>query len=244
MALSNPQHNFSDTENSSQNVEDILLIDDTIICSKLADRILDSLTSQLKKFSSNASVVCDDLPVPAGMMASSVSIPSSLQEALQDPEFGKHWRSGAHKEMHSMCSMHTCFLAALPYGRKAIIFKVKAKGNGMIEKFKARLVVKRFSRPGVDYDKTFAPVAHSDSQRILLATATNRKLRPRQADILNASLCGEIDFELFMKQPEGYVDQDHPEFVCKLQKGLYGLKQAGYLFNRKLEIFLREKIRI
>ena len=227
---------------------DMHLIDDAIVQSHIAERIIRTAQSPGMQISCNTSTLNDALLIPRNMLASSIRAPASLKEALNDPLYGQHWRQAARKEMASIRARRTYFLMALPKGRSAInckwIFNVKAKADGRVEKFKARLVVKGFSqRPGVDYDETFAPVAHTDSQRVLLALSLKLRLKLRQADILNAFLCGDIDCEIFMKQPEGFIDDEHPEFVCKLEKGLYGLKQAGFLFNAKLDRFLVDVLR-
>jgi hypothetical protein len=185
--------------------------------------------------------------IPSDLKASSIPVPTSLRRALEDPDWGQHWRLAAGKEMSAIRSRSTWFLCTLPDGRKAIdckwVFTVKPKADGTIDKFKARLVVRGFSQqPGVDYNDTFAPVAAFETQRILLALAAQHGLRLRQADVIGAFLHSEIDVELYMKQPEGFIDPDFPEHVCNLQKGLYGLKQAGNLFNKKLNAFVVDKL--
>jgi hypothetical protein len=128
----------------------------------------------------------------------------------------------------------TCRLTSKPADRKTInskwVFRVKAKADGTIEKFKARLVVKGFSqRPGIDFDETFCPVAHSETQRILLAPSVKFKLHLRQADVVSAFLNGDIDADIFMTQPEGFKNDKLSKYFCLFQKGLYGLKQACHI---------------
>jgi hypothetical protein len=193
-------------------------------------------------------VSLNEQPPLTNVFASGVAIPTTFAGAVNDPVYGSNWLEAARKEMESIRSRSTYIVMALPTDRKAIdckwVFAVKADANGCIEKFKARLVVKGFSqRPGLDYDETFAPVAHNDTQRLIMALAVNNGLRLRQADILSAFLCGDIDFEIYMKQPEGFMDRSHPDHVCKLEKGLYGLKQAGHLFNQKLNAYLTNELK-
>jgi len=106
------------------------------------------------------------------------------------------------------------------------IFKTKINQKGEIEKFKARLVVRGHTqREGIDYQETFAPVARFDSIRTLLAAAVNEELYVHQMDVVLAYVQGELTDEVYMEQPEMYVQRGEESKVCKLLKPLYGLKQ-------------------
>jgi hypothetical protein len=180
--------------------------------------------------------------IPQGVLASAIPVPTNLSEAFAS-QYALFWKEAAQNEFDNLIKMGTWRLTTKPSERKAIsskwVFSIKAKADGSIDKFKARLVVKGFSqRPGIDFDETFCPVAHTESQRLLLAIAVKLKLKLRQADVVSAFLNGEIDAEIFMKQPEGFEDSNLPDHVCLLQKGLYGLKQAGHLWNKKLDKFI------
>ncbi|RAN86172.1 hypothetical protein B5P41_30820, partial [Bacillus sp. SRB_28] len=110
-------------------------------------------------------------------------------------------------------------------------------------KFKARLVIKGFSqRAGIDYSETFSPVAHSESFRIVMALTADQGLFLRQIDIVGAFLNGNIDGDIYMKQPDGFIEPGQGNLVCKLQKALYGLKQAGMIWNQQLDDFLVNKL--
>ena len=85
-------------------------------------------------------------------------------------------------------------------------------------------------------------MAHTESQRLLLTLTVQHGLQLRQADVVSAFLNGEIDSEFFMDQPDGFRSETHPHYYCKLRKGLYGLKQAGFIWNRKLNSFLTESL--
>ncbi|KAG6615841.1 retrovirus-related gag-pol polyprotein [Phytophthora cinnamomi] len=106
----------------------------------------------------------------------------------------------------------------LPKGRKAIgnrwVFRVKENQAGEVERFKARLVAKGFSQKyGIDYDETFAPVAKFTSIRAVLSLAAKYGLKLHQMDVKTAFLNGGLDEEIYMVQPDGYVDEDHPDYV-------------------------------
>ena len=97
----------------------------------------------------------------------------------------------------------------------------------MIQTFKARLVAKGFKqREGIDYFDTYAPVARTTSIRILFALASIHNLFVHQMDVKTAFLNGDLNEEVYMEQPEGFVLLGNENKVCKLVKSLYGLKQA------------------
>ena len=127
----------------------------------------------------------------------------------------------------------------LPYGRKAIngkwIFKTKLNQDGTLDKFKARLVAQGYSqREGIDYEEVFAPVIGITTLRILLSICAKSNLIFRTIDINSAYLYADIDKEIYMNIPEGYNGNFTKGDVLKLEKGLYGLKQAGKLWYEEL----------
>ena len=85
----------------------------------------------------------------------------------------------------------------------------------------------------IDYFDTFAPVARMTSIRLLIALAAIHSLVIHQIDVKTAFLNGDLDEEVYMKQPKGFVILDQEHNVCKLLKSLYGLKQAPKQWNEK-----------
>ena len=107
------------------------------------------------------------------------------------------------------------------------VYKLKHNSNGTIAKYKARLVAKGFhQQQGVDYDETFSPVIKPPTVRPILSLAVSQNWPLRQLDVKNVFLHGTLKKEVYMAQPQGYIDSSHPHSVCKLHKSIYGLKQA------------------
>ncbi|GJZ97696.1 retrovirus-related pol polyprotein from transposon TNT 1-94 [Tanacetum coccineum] len=107
------------------------------------------------------------------------------------------------------------------------IYKVKTDEFGGVLKNKARLVAQRFRKEeGIDFEELFAPVARIEAIRIFVANAANKNMTIFQMDVKTAFLNGELKEEVYVSQPEGFMDQDNPSHVYKLKKVLYDLKQA------------------
>ncbi|GJY05654.1 retrotransposon protein, putative, ty1-copia subclass [Tanacetum coccineum] len=106
--------------------------------------------------------------------------------------------------------------------------EAKTDMDGNVHTFKARLVAKGYTQTyKVDYGETFSPVADIRAIRILLAIAAFYDYEIWQMDVKTAFLNGHLSEDVYMVQPEGFVDPKHPNKVCKLQRSIYGLKQAS-----------------
>ena len=97
-------------------------------------------------------------------------------------------------------------------------------------------MAKGFSQvQGVDYDETFSPVAMLKSVRIMLAIAAFFDYEIWQMDVKISFLNGFLKEELYMMQPEGFVDPENADKVCKLQRSIYGLVQASWSWNLRFD---------
>ena len=169
--------------------------------------------------------------------------PLTYREAMASAQEAQ-WRAAMDSEMQSLENAGTYTLVPLPVGRSAIgckwVFKTKRGSDGVIKKHKARLVAKGFlQRFGVDYDETYAPVARYPSIRALLALTAHHDWELHQMDVKSAYLNGDLDEEIYMSQPDGY-DVPETNLVCKLNKSLYGLKQAARTWHLKMDDALKE----
>ena len=144
-------------------------------------------------------------------------------------------------EIDSLAKNSTWFLSGLPPGRNAIkycwLFKLKKSGSGHI--FKTRLVAKGSSqKSGIDYEDIYSPLVKHDALRTVLAIAAAKDLHMVQLDVKTTFLNGELEEELYMEQSAGSTVSGKETQVCRLQKSLYGLKQASRCWNEKFNGFL------
>lgn len=125
------------------------------------------------------------------------------------------------------------------------VFKHKLKTDGTIARYKSRLVARGFRQQyGVNYLETFAPVARFNTIRLLFAFSSQHALRVHQMDAKTAFLCADIDIPIYMKLPEGFEEidtnphrqtvKDFKRPILRILKGIYGIKQAPRLWNKKL----------
>jgi len=163
--------------------------------------------------------------------------PESFSQAMSCKE-SVLWYDAMKEEMNSIKSNEVWDLVELLNGAKAIgckwVFKTKKDSLGNIERYKARLVAKGFTqKEGIDYTETFSPVSKKDSLRVIMALVAHFDLELQQMDVKTTFLNGDLEEEVYMKQPEGFPSSDGEQLVCKLKKSLYGLKQASHQWYLK-----------
>ena len=167
--------------------------------------------------------------------------PWSFEEAKEK----KVWRDACEDEIKSIVKNNTWDLAELPVGAKAIglkwIFKIKRNSDRSINKFKARLVAKGYVQQyGVDFEEVFAPVARLETIRLLISLAATNGWEIHHLDVKTAFLHGELKEIVYVSQPEGFEKKEHEKKVYRLNKALYGLRQAPRAWNNKLNQILME----
>ena len=108
------------------------------------------------------------------------------------------------------------------------VYKTKRHADGSIERHKARLVAKGFTqKEGIDFTETFSPVSTKDAFRMIMAMVAHFDMELYQMDVKTAFLNGELEENIYMRQPEGFIEQGSEHLVCKLKKSIYGVKQAS-----------------
>ena len=171
--------------------------------------------------------------------------PKSYKEAMQNLDCDK-WKSAMESEMESMKINKVGTLVEASKDIKSIgckwVYKKKIGADGKVETYKTRLVAKGYrQKEGIDYGETFSPVAMIKSIRILLAIAAYYDYEIWQMDVKTVFLNGELKEEVYMTQPEGFTSMSDHNIVCKLQRSIYGLKQASrswnICFNNTIEKF-------
>ncbi|WVZ85197.1 hypothetical protein U9M48_032147 [Paspalum notatum var. saurae] len=166
-------------------------------------------------------------------------VPFSVRDALADP----HWRRAMEEEYTALLANQTWDLVPPPPGGNVVtgkwIWTHKRCANGTLDRYKARWVLRGFTqRPGVDYDETFSPVVKPATVRTVLSLALSRSWPVHQLDVKNAFLHGTLTETVYCNQPAGFVDPTCPDMVCRLNKSLYGLKQARRAWYSRFATFL------
>ncbi|GJS94691.1 ribonuclease H-like domain, reverse transcriptase, RNA-dependent DNA polymerase [Tanacetum coccineum] len=166
--------------------------------------------------------------------------PKNYKEASNDQK----WIEAMKDELDSINRNNTWKLTSLPPGHKAIglkwVFKTKRDADGKIIKHKARLVAKGYIQEhGIDFEEVFAPVARMETIRLLLAIAANNKWQVHHLDVKSAFLHGDLQEEVYVTQPEGFIKRNDNGKVYRLIKALYGLRQAPRAWNIKLDNTLK-----
>ncbi|KAJ9560607.1 hypothetical protein OSB04_005767 [Centaurea solstitialis] len=167
--------------------------------------------------------------------------PLKVVDALADPD----WFIAMQEEINQFVQLKVWRLVPRPEGKSIIdtkwIFKNKKDEDNVVVRNKARLVAKGYrQQEGIDYNETFAPVARIEAIRMFLAYTAHKDFTVYQMDVKTAFLNGVLKEEVYVSQPEGFVDKDHPDHVYILDKALYGLKHAPQAWYDSLSQFLVE----
>ncbi|GKC50818.1 putative ribonuclease H-like domain-containing protein [Tanacetum coccineum] len=162
-------------------------------------------------------------------------------EALQDDS----WVQAMQEELLQFKLQQVWVLVDLPHGMKVIgtkwFYRNKRDKRGVVVRNKARLVAQGYTQEeGINYDEVFAPVARIEAIRLFLAFASFMGFIVFQMDVKSTFLYDIIDEEVYVSQPPGFVDPDHPTKVYKVVKALYGLHQASRAWYATLSIFLEK----
>jgi hypothetical protein len=191
--------------------------------------------------------------------ADDIEIDGTLIRELKgyEGESRKTMLTAIAKEIHGLCALGTFVVEPLPDGRQTIstklVLKVKYKADGTYDKDKARLVAQGFlARAGMDFFSTFSPMAQLTGVRALFAVGTHLNTMILHSDVPQAFIQSMMDTNVFVELPKGITvkqlvgEQGKPRRgkassrALRLVRSLYGLKQAGQLWNKELNNFLTE----
>ncbi|GJX15547.1 copia protein [Tanacetum coccineum] len=161
--------------------------------------------------------------------------PKNYKQALEH----SCWIEAMQEELHEFERLDVWVLVPSPDNILIIplkwIFKIKLDEYGEVLKNKARLVAKGYRQEaGIDFEESFAPVARVEASRLFIVNAACQNMIIFQMDVKTAFLNGELNEVVYVSQPEGFVDPEHPTHVYRLKKALYGLKQAPRAWYDKL----------
>ena len=175
-------------------------------------------------------------------LAGDITLPQSYEQAVHGP-YARQWKKAIKSEVQSLKDRKVFELvdrSSLPKNANVItakwVFKVKPNSDGSVERFKCRLCARGFlQKHGVDYSATFSPVAQAATIKLLFAIAAEKKMHLRQADVSTAFLYGDLPKTetVYMNCPAGIEHKSGQ--VMKLQKCIYGLKQASRRWFDKLK---------
>ncbi|GJX39399.1 retrovirus-related pol polyprotein from transposon TNT 1-94 [Tanacetum coccineum] len=151
----------------------------------------------------------------------------NVKEAMTDPA----WIESMQEELLQFKRLDVWVLVPAPDNIKPLtlkwLFKNKHDEENTVIRNKTRLVVRGYRQEeGIDFEESFAPVARMEAIRIFLAYVAHKSFIVFQMDVKTAFLHGTLKEDVYVCQPEGFIDVDHPSHVYKLKKALYGLKQA------------------
>ena len=178
-----------------------------------------------------------------------IPIPRGYRQALEG-RWSSYWREAICKELNGLMSRgtwHYVYLDELPEGTNLMgchmVFTVKRLSDGAIEKFKCRLVANgNTQKEGIDFDRIFSTVVKITTIRVVLAIAAARDYNLTSIDVQQAFLQGTLEEDLYMQMPPGLPSRspDGRRIVVKLDRSIYGLKQAGRVWWQLLTGFLLE----
>jgi hypothetical protein len=178
---------------------------------------------------------------PRALVAEELHVVSSDEPtSFTEAEHILSWRKAMMEEMDSIEENGTWSLINLPPSRKLIgvkwVFKVKRDEHGTVSKHKACLVVKGYVQwHGIDYDEVFTPVGRLDSLCLLIALAAQEGWEVHHMNVKSTFLNGDLQEEVYIEQPMGFIVTGKEHKVLKLKKALYGLHQAPRAWNVKLD---------
>ncbi|GKB03006.1 retrovirus-related pol polyprotein from transposon TNT 1-94 [Tanacetum coccineum] len=172
----------------------------------------------------------------------STAEPKNIKEVMANSA----WIEEMQEELHQFDRLQVWELIDKPFGKTVIkikwLWKNKKDEDQTVIRNKARLVAKGYAQEeGIDFEGSFALVCLLEAVRIFVAYAAHKSFPIYQMDVKTEFLNGPLKEEVYVAQPDGFIDPGHPEKVYRLRKALYGLKQAPRAWYDELSNFLMSK---
>ncbi|KAF8720239.1 GAG-pre-integrase domain, partial [Rhizoctonia solani] len=188
--------------------------------------------AQTEKFQNGTATAVAIMPQPW--------VPSTYKQMLDSPD-AKKWRKGTVDKFQSWKSLGVYKITRVPQTQRCLgtkpVYVAKTGADGAIEQFKVRYVVLgNLQREGINYGKTSSPTACPETLKIMVAVGTERNWEIHQMDIKTAYLHAKVNRKIYLQIPDGFPESELPsgipckELALQLNKAVYGLKQAGYLW--------------
>nr|GEY49015.1 retrovirus-related Pol polyprotein from transposon TNT 1-94 [Tanacetum cinerariifolium] len=175
-------------------------------------------------------------PTSSTSAAASSSSQNNVKEAMTDPT----WIDSMQEELLQFKRLDVWVLVPAPYNISPLTLKwlFKHDEEQTVIRNKSRLVVRGYRQEeGINFEESFAPVARMEAIRIFLAYVAHKSFTVFQMDVKTTFLHGSLKEDVYVCQPEGFIDADHPSHIYKLKKALYGLKQAPRAWYNELSSF-------
>ncbi|GJZ50422.1 retrovirus-related pol polyprotein from transposon TNT 1-94 [Tanacetum coccineum] len=153
--------------------------------------------------------------------------PKNIKESMADSA----WIEAMQEELYQFDRLEVWELVDRPLCKNVInlkwLWKNKRNEENTVIGNKSRLVAKGYAQKvGIDFEESFAPVARLEAVRLFIAYAAHKSFAVYQMDVKTTFLYGHLKEEVYINQPDGFVNPYHPDQVFRLKKALYGLKQA------------------
>ncbi|CAL2244459.1 unnamed protein product [Prunus armeniaca] len=208
----------------------------TRIQKQVVDRSISNNGSDKASTSTNLPVVNEEEPQAEPRR----NAPTTYREVMISID-APFWKEVINSEVEYILQNNTWELTDLPLGTTPIgykwVFRKKLKPDGSIDKYKARLVAKGFTqKKGIDYFDTYSLVSRTTTIRTLIALASIHNLVVHQMDVKTSFLNGDLDEEIYMEQPEGFIvkGQEHKSYLAR-KFDMKDLGEAYIILGMKLE---------
>nr|GFA84155.1 retrovirus-related Pol polyprotein from transposon TNT 1-94 [Tanacetum cinerariifolium] len=188
---------------------------------------------QVRQSSTTSKSIADIAPIPTNSSSLATNILITSQDV---DELNPNAMVNGNTFVNPFANSSTCAAASSSLQN---LFKNKHDEEQSVIRNKSHLVVRGYRQEeGIDFEESFAPVARMEAIRIFLAYAGHKSFTVFQMDVKTLFLHGSMKEDVYVCQPEGFIDADHPSHVYKLKKALYGLKQAPRAWYDELSTFL------